>query len=353
MTYLRVVQAALRDEFVLDSRRKVVTCLIDPEDLSQLHVPWYQREKGEENPRRRKLRDGVQTGGLPDLLLNYRGRDIEELTAGELMLTGTVSVIDGHQRMATTLELLANGSLGGNSRDLLQGWLGAKIFVNLTEEEEYQLFGPLNRDQWRLGPAVIIRNEMQRLDEFGPLLAFSQEGGNPIIGGRVQWQQQLRAHELFGAKTYLSVIMSLHGSYVPTDTALLISGVRDLIIAGSLGDEVIQANLTTFYEAVDHCYGLQSIPKRRSRGEYPHIKSMFLIGLGRFLGTYQEFWDGNRLQLNRQMLARLKSFRFSDPVKAATTSNRGAQLLGQYLLAHFMNPPGGNSRPIVLTDRRR
>lgn len=351
-----IAQAAVREEFVLDSRRTVITGLIDPEQLAALYTPWYQREEGKESRRRTKLQDAIQTGGLPDLLFNFRGNpsEIVDLQAGELLLRGTVSIIDGIQRINVTKKLLAQGTLGGNARELLQGWLGVKVHVGLTEDEEYELFGPLNRDQWRLAPTVTLRNELRRLEELTALLTYVEAGAATPIAGRVRWEQQAKPSELFSSKTYLSVVMALHGLHPYNEVSKLISGTRELVVRPTLGMDLLTANLDTFFGVIDECFGLRNIPQRRTPGEHIQIKHAFLLGLARFLVTHEEFWDGERLIINRAYVQRLKSFRFNEPVKmAAGSTTNGIKTIVQYLVGHFVSPPNSNSKSITLTPRGR
>jgi len=322
MSGIKVVQAALAegpdDTIILRGE-------IDPHSFGELKVAEYQREV---QPRARisKLIEAFQTGSVPDIELGMRGHRVLE-RGGAFFLQDPVYIVDGLQRVTAARQMVQQGG------ELLPR-LGAAIHFGTTERWERERFDILNVERLKLSPNVLMRN-MRHDSEAIKLLYTLCRDKSFVMHGRVQWGQNKRRHELISALTLLRTVGALHGHAGPgrsTQLKELAPGVDKIM--ETVGPNVFRDNVRMFFEIVDQCWGIKRVVYREGAA---YMHSSFLVVLATVFSRHTNFWRGERLFVEAQLVRKLALFPVSDPhvVNLSSSGGKARDLLLALLVDHI------------------
>lgn len=300
---VKVLSAAMDVRKIDGKDRLVLRGVIDPGSILDIKVGDYQREAGSLSDLSKLIFAMKRGEQIPDVEIGVRGEDIRE-REGAFYIHSDCFVVDGLQRLTAVKRVLAEVGMD------VPVHLGGVFHVDTDEEWERNRFKILNLYRRRVSPNVILRNEKDSL-AVQALYAMCMDGRDFVLRGRVSWGQKMGRGELVPAFGLLKVAGQLHAHFGPglsTSLEQLVSAVDKTFAI--VGTNIWRANIRTFFEAVDHAFGLRTIAYRDLS---PQIKGGFLRTVARVIADHQNFWETNRLKVKQVDLAKLRQFPIRDP----------------------------------------
>lgn len=337
MSYkLKVVNGAL-DELNDDI---VLRGVIDPGCFCDIKVGVYQREEARASHIAKLVRALIAGARFPDIEIGIRGNDYSERD-GIFYIKHDCYVVDGFQRLTAGKRFLAEDP----NREV---HIGALLHFGTTEEWERERFKTLNLDRARVSPNVILRNEVDS-QVVKALYSMSENDKEFVLRGKISWNQRMARGELLGALLVMKVIGVLHNHIGPG----MSSRIEDLVASmdktlGIIGVNVWRANVRTFFSVLDQAFGVRSIAYRDLSA---HIKGGFMYTLARIFADHQTFWEGQRLEVARHDIEKLRAFPIRDPGIVALIASSGSKanpLLYARLIQHMNS--GRRTRKLVKWD---
>lgn len=320
---VKIVNAALDET----DGRIILRGVIHPDSLRLLKAAPYQREVLEAS-KINALMSALATGNVPDVELGMRG---EEFSAREdiVYLQDTVYIIDGLQRVTAGIQLLEQGA-GHQPR------IGAAIHFNTDEKWERDRFKILNLYRSKLSPNVLLRN-MKEDNQAVEILYALCEDRNFVLKGRVCWHQNMLKEHLITARTYVRTAGILHGHLGPgrsTQTDAIANGAQ--AIMEKTGPNVFRANIRTFFDLVDQCWGIQRIAIKSGA---VYLRGNFLCCLANLCSRHDVFWKENRLFVEKDLMRKIAQFPVADPEisRLASAGGMAADILYRLLVEHVNN----------------
>jgi hypothetical protein len=325
---VKIVNGALDEVYVDGKCTIVLRGVIDPSSLDQLLTPPYQREILP-SAKIQDLVEALSTNSVPDIELGMRGakfRDHEDV----FYLQDPTYIIDGLQRVTAARQLLLTG---GEKRP----HLGATIHFDTTEAWERIRFRVLNVARTKLSPNVQIRNYKETVKAIEALYNLTTHEKDFLMCGKVCWQQNMRRGEdIITALTLLKTIGNLHshigpGRYTNADDLV----VRLNTIMERVGRNTFRANVRTFWELVDYCWGIRGLTYASNAA---WLRGTFLWALSNLLMLHEDFWHDNVLFVGTDLQRKLKTFPVTtDPTIAqlAGASGKGRDMLLQLMIDHI------------------
>lgn len=316
---------------------------LDIDAIQNLRVGDYQREILESRGKKSTLRTAVETGErLPDIMLGMRGQ--RYTSRGQTMvLEDDVFIIDGLQRVSALRKFAAD-----NPEEAKKLRIGAEIRFGTTRDSETALFTTVNVKRKAMAPSVILRNQRNHSTGVATLYGLSMNDKNFSMFNKVCWDQQMHRGEILTAMTFAKVCITLHRQFAPggrfISSVSLLPRVADTM-SSVAGLQNFRANIATFFEMMDAVWGIRGI---KYTDRLTHTRGNFIVQLAGVLSDHEDFWDGNRLVVDAQTKAKLKSFPIDDPtiMRLAGTGNTAGALLYRYFVDH-LNKNKQTSRHLV------
>lgn len=318
---VKIINAALDevgDEIVLRG-------IVDTDSLLRLQVADYQREILS-SVKIGALMDAHRNGRIPDIELGMRGQKFTE--RGEAFyLQDPVFIIDGLQRVTAGLRLVELGE--GECVHL-----GATILFDTTEESERERFRILNQTQTKLSPNIHLRNMRHDKPVADALYKVCDMKGF-VLYGRVAWTQDMnRGSHLITALTVAKTVGMLHSHAGPgryTRVNELVDGLQKIM--DNIGRADLIWNTRAFFEVVDGAWGIQNVAYRSTA---VHLKESFLRALAKLFSEHTNFWEGNRLVVDKATMRKLATFPVHDPtvLTFAGGGKTGSDALFNLLVGH-------------------
>jgi hypothetical protein len=280
----------------------------------------------------------IRKGTIPPILLGVRGSNYTEKPDGTFYIPDDVYIVDGQQRRAAA-EMLLRQDCDSNPQ------LGATLFFGTNEEVERDLFTEYNTTGLRLSPNVVLRAHAKKFPIVQAMFDLTETSRHFAGFGRVCWNQKMTKGQVINARTFASVACHLH---VKLGSAKA-GRVKEMSIvlqrcADRIGERRIIENLVTFYDLIDHCWGLRRLVITTHATQ---IREGFLLVLARMLSTFPQFWEHpnkaseteglkSRLVISAQHRQRLATFPLDAEVaRLAASSGTTAVLLYGILLEHM------------------
>lgn len=317
---VKIVKAALDET---EGGEVILRGVVDPPSLTRLKSGPYQREV---LPLAKisELVGAFKTGSVPDIDLGMRGHTVAE-REGAFFLRDEVYIVDGLQRVTAAIHFL---NQGGSPH------LGATIHFGTTEEWERNRFRILNVDRVRLSPNVLLRNLSEEIPAIETLYNLTKDK-DFVMSGRVCWsQRQQRAH-LLSALVFLKTVGALHSPFGPGRSHKLYELARGVqTIMDKVGKNTMRGNVATFFNIVDECWGIRNVVFKEGA---VWLRGTFLWCLADVLAWHQNFWKGDRLFVDADLVAKIKLFPVTDPNVANLSSSGGKarDILRQLLVDHI------------------
>ena len=337
---VRILKPSLDDCF----DPPVIRGVIDPCCLGDLKIdPSYQRERLSVSSRK-EISKAVELGlKLPDIEVGMRGDTFEMPSNDELFLLGPCYIIDGYQRTETLKEHQERYPTGVFR-------LGAMVHVNTTREFERDRFQALNLFRQRVSPSVLLRNTKEENDAIATLYGLTMSQQSFPLYHKVCWQQNMNQGHVTTAALFAQVVLFLH-SHIGFVARTGVKEIPEaaLRLKGFIGLPLLRANLTTFWELMDHCFGVRDVARRDPA---THLRSQFLRVLARVFSDHTDFWaqpDEKRLVIPDHIKRKLARFPITDPeiVRLAGGSGKSGETL-YYQLVTYIN---SGKRTKRLTNR--
>ncbi len=332
---LKIINGAL-DEVTIDGKPTIVLRgVVDPESLRDILVEEYQREILSREKIDR-LKKALRRSRVPDIDLGVRGEQYED-DGGTFWISDPVYVVDGLQRITAAMELLEEG---------LRVHLGALISFNTNEAWEQERFEDLNLGQTKLSPNVTLRNQAKKCTSAALLLQLANAPKFPLRN-RITWTQAARRDELITATTYFAIAGALHSHLGPgraKNVIALCAGLDKIV--DKTTQQVFAENILAFYDIIEECWGVRRVVYR---GGAIYLRASFLRALALLLSRHTNFWQGNRLIVDKVVLRKLRNYPIDDPHVQGLSSSSGqaSEMLYQLLVEHVKK-----GRPSVQLIRR-
>lgn len=326
MEKLKVLNGALDEH----NGNIVLRGIISHESYDKIIVPSYQRERrsvGKLKTMIQAIKEGKQ---LPDIEIGIRGSGYSE-EGGIFLIPHSCAVVDGLQRLTACQRALAE-------KPELNIRLGAMLHFGTTEKWEKDRFKTVNGgDGSRVAVSsnVMLRNSADESISVSSLLKMSEDDKEFVLKGLVSWNQNKSKGELITGMTLLKIIGVLHRHFGPgrsnRHNELMKSCDKTL---GVVGVNNWKSNVRTFFDLVDQAFGLKSI---RYTDLSVHILQSFLLTLAQVLADHANFWDGNKLTIEKRDVGKLKQFPINDPgvVTMIKSSGNANPILYNHLVSHM------------------
>ena len=310
----------------------VLRGVLDPASLACLRVDHtYQREKLTASARREITR-AIETGAkLPDIELGMRGDTFTMTDNSALFLVDPVYIIDGYQRVSSLQEHHERFP-----EDRVR--LGTVVHLNTDLKFERDRFQALNLFRQRVSPSVLLRNVKEENDAIATLYGLSMTNPDFALHHKVCWQQTMSAAHLITGLTLAQVTLILHQHL----GHLRRESVREIPEASLrlrqfTGLPLLRNNVATFWEMLDHCFGVRDLARRDPA---THLRISFLRVLSRVLSDHTDFWahpDEKRLLIPDHIRRKLRSLPIHDPeiVRLAGASGKAADTLYFQMVRHI------------------
>lgn len=320
---------------------------LDLDSIKLLKVDDYQREVLAKVARGRGHKPGlvkaVEEGArLPDIILGMRG-ELYHSRGSNMFLENSVYVIDGLQRISAMMRVAEDDDFAEKAKGML---IGAEVRFNTTRTSEKDLFAVLNGSRIPVSPNVILRNSRDTNKAVLTLYGLSTNDKTFALCNRTQWTQRRARGELTTALTLVKVAYNLHrfiraggqrrlktspgngGSVVLSDASTLEQRVE------KIGLKIFRENVITFFEMVDKAYGIRNVEFTETATQ---MRSNFLNTLARLISDHENFWDGNKLQIDSLTIKKLASFPILDPEigRLAGAGSQTLPILYNYLRDHL------------------
>jgi hypothetical protein len=320
---IRIRDAALeeRGDFI------ILRGVIDPQSLKYLLTPDYQR-----GTLTRKvinsLANAIKTSKVPDVELAVRGGDFTERT-GIYTINSPTYIMDGLQRISAARQVL---------EDNIEPFLGATAYFNTTIPWERERFRILNADRVRVSPNVLLRNQRGDNQALKLIYDMTTREKSFLLYERVTWQQNQKRTEVMTALVMLRTIRALH-AHVPgiggnmgsswIETARALKRVMDTI-----SRSIFISNINTYFSVLDQCWSIRNVVFTERQA---HLKGTFLLALAAVLSRYENFWNGEKLSIDRLLVKKISLFPINDPEvrNLAGASGQSRNILTAMLADHI------------------
>jgi len=321
---ISVIHAALDET---EQGEVILRGVIEPASLLGLQVGEYQREVAP-LPTIMQLVKALDIGTVPDIELGMRGNNYREVEPGHVVLYDPVYIIDGQERVEA-------GKFKLSRNDAVKPRIGAMIHIGTTEEWERERFRILNMERTKLSPNVILRNWRYDYPFVELVYRLCDDRRAFVLAGRVSWQQRQKRQELITATTMLKVIGRLHAHLGPSRSVVigeLVTGLEK--VREQITDTVMRENIKVFFRTIDEVWGIRNVQFKEGA---VYMRGTFLEMLARVFSNHLEFWKGNRLTIDPDMVKKLRLFPYRDPSIVQLTSSAGParELLYTYMVKHI------------------
>ena len=301
MSVVRLQNAALDEQ----GGRIIIRGSLDLGTLGNLLVDDYQREKlpGATIDRLKSAFMCPEQTTVPDLDLGMRGTRTRDKD-GTYTLLDPVFVIDGLQRKTAAQQLIREDKMPR---------VGAIVHVDTTKEWELERFRRLNADRTKLSSNVLLRNMRDAHEVVATLHRLTTRDTDCVMHGKVCWQQRKNKNHLITAVVFLKVVGVLHSHHrggLATKIDELVVGC-DRIMEESVGKVTLRSNVRTFFDLVDHCWGITTVV---NSGAASHLCYGFLRTLAKIFSDHSDFWRGEKLFVCAPLKRKLKGFQTRDPL---------------------------------------
>lgn len=321
---IKIVHAAL-DE--VDGKEIILRGTVAPDSLVRLKVDSYQRETLPLTHIKQLVRAFESGSSIPDIVLGMRGGDFQERD-GAFYLRDDVYIVDGLQRTQAAIQFMHDK--GGQPR------LGAAIHFGTSFEWERRLFQLLNGSlRVKLSPNVLLRNYSHDHEVVELLHSLTTTDRTCVMRDRVCWKQRMDRQHLISAMTFLKVATLLHSHVALGGKSCTLD---DLIAAGEkmaakVGVATFAANVRSFFALVDEFWGIQSVHFKEGCS---YMRLTFLSTLALLFSRHEDFWKGDKLQVDVDLRRKIKGFPLTDPTVRNLTaaSGKARYMLYQLLVDH-------------------
>lgn len=335
---VRVLSAALDEVPNGTGKKKIILRgVIDPATLDGLLVDDYQREKlpiGRKNTILPALRKGEV---LPDIEVGMRGDNfkIDEDAKGNAIVTlhGKVFIIDGLQRVTAARAFLQEKPEGvGTLR------LGMVVHFNTTHDWEQERFKVLNLFRLPVSPNVILRNARNDSKAMEMLHNLTMNDDTFVLHERTSWAQRMTRKEIITVLGVVKAICYLHSHKAAARGTRVEDLVRGLDkIYDAVGVQKMKANIRTFFNLVDECFGIKRVQYKESA---LHMRGAFLKILARILSDHPDFWRGEdekELFIDTSIKRKLAQFPMNDPgvIQLAGSTGKSQEMLYTMIVNHI------------------
>ncbi len=317
-----------------DAETIIIRGIVDPESLSLIKVAAYQREILP-GAKVKSLVNALKTSTVPDIELGMRGDKYQVREAAlpaekgrdTYFLQDDVYVIDGLQRISAAQVLL-------KSDPEARPRIGAVVHLSTTEDWETERFRILNQERTKLNVNVLLRNLHAKSQAMDMLLRLCLDEMFPLCN-RVQWSQRMGRAEIIPAMVLCQTTGYLHCRFGPGKST------KPDEIAASLdktmervGRTTMRENVKTFFQLIDECFGIRRMVYNHGA---VYMRKNFLITLAEILGRHENFWNGQRLHVEKDLRLKINKFPIDDPEISRLASSQGpaADLLYMLLLKHI------------------
>lgn len=320
---IKILNAAL-DE--VEGGKIVLRGVIDCESLDLLQAGPYQREilplaKISE------LVEALKTSRVPDVELGLRGGNYQEREEN-FYLSDPAYIIDGLQRITAARHLLREGN--GHKPHL-----GATIHFNTDEEWERERFRVLNAERTRLSANILLRNMKENNEAINTVYNLTVHEKSFLMCGKICWAQRMQRDHLVSAPTFLRSIGVLHsrfGAGRSHNLDELAAGLQKIM--ERVGRNTLRDNIKSFWDLFDQCWGIRTVAYRDGAA---YLRDTFLWCMGEVLGGHENFWRGNRLFVEADLMRKIKAFPLADPhvKELASSAGQARKILLQILVEHI------------------
>jgi hypothetical protein len=345
-----------------DQGEVIIRGHIMKEAINLLQVGPYQRAAGFSPAKTKKLMKVIEAGKIrqfPDVILGMRGHEWETVRTNSggqgIALRDPVFIVDGLQRVWAWKRVTEENPTKIYS-------LGAKIYINTTQEKEAVMFRELNTGHTAMAPSVILRNEKEISRVAAMLFGLSHQEDFALCE-RVAWDQVLshsQGGELIRGATLLHILRAIHSHKFQGDPGGRHSGgiLANLASTDNQIDNIglmeARQNLITFFNVVDEAWGIRNLTTNRS---YPQLLWGWLNTLARVFSDHTDFWknEDTRLYVPTYAIKNLKS-KIDPGDKAIYDLAKGTISDREILYAQIVkriNQKGLNNRAEAAREKQR
>ena len=311
---VRILNAGLEIDDELDDL--IIRGTIDQASLKYIDMAWYQREQGFSDKHTGQIMNAYFQGSkIEDITIGMRGKRCHTAKGDDstYILQDKCFCMNGGQRLYAA-------AMAVRDRPDLKIKLGAKVFINTTEEFENELFCKLGTTQVRVGASVLLRNRRKKSVAANALF---QLNNNLLFAlkGRVAWDQVRSRGDLMSGFTLARIIGAVHahkGGGLRSARVYDLLAALDVLIE-KIGVENFRTNTIRFFDALDRCWTVRQLSGARGERR-PHLNSEFLLVIAKLMSSYSEFWDGkdrNEFYFADKYVKKLKGFKVGDYVRTA------------------------------------
>ncbi len=312
---------------------------LDPATLDAIQMDDYQREIRSVSALN-KIMSGFESGSaVPDVELGMRGVR-KSYREGVYTLLDPVFVIDGLQRISAAKIFASRGGIPH---------LGAEVHFGTEKSWERRLFKILNADRTRVSGNIIFRNSKEDFEAVRMLHSMNDDSGF-VLRGRISWNQALGRNHLitgFGLGKVITMLHSFQTGISGASASGSDLGKRVQTIYDLVGKNILRANVKTYYELIEECWGLKTIAFKEKA---PQLRSTFQMTLACLLANCNEFWRENRLLIEAPLRRKFAGFPIFDPtvIQLSSAGSKTDRVLYDFLKGHI----NSGKRTKRLTERR-
>lgn len=309
-----------------DNGKIILRGVVDPKSFQHLMVAGYQREILPES-KINELTSVMEAGEvLPDIELGMRGDNFDTCADGTVNLRDATYIIDGLQRVTAGKVVVEKGR---------SPRLGCLIHLSTTEEWESERFKALNLYRTKLSTNVLFRNMRDKSPAIGELYAFSEEERTSPMFGRVCWQQRMAGNQLITANLLLKAAGFINARFGPGRSTVfdqLVSALDKTQATMEKGR--FTGNVRTFFNVIDECFNIR---RRTFKSGATCMRTTFLRAFAYVLVEHKDFWDGQKLCVNRPMIKKITTFPVNDPevMRLGGQSGKAWFTLAEMMIDHI------------------
>lgn len=341
---IKLLNASLDVVVIKGKESLVVRGVLDFADFDKLQVDSYQREIGS-STKIGRLAEALENSKVPDIELGMRGekiRDVKDDKGGSrtIYLQDDVYIIDGLQRISGG-RLLMQRKPGSAPR------IGCVVHIGTTFDWERERFRILNQERSKLGVNVLLRNACPDYESIDMLFKLCDDTSF-TLHRRVCWSQAKSRDEIVTALLLAKTVGVLHSRFGPgrgTSYQEIGLGLNKIMGAG-VGRNTMRDNTKQFFEFLDRCFSIRRIVF--SQGA-PQIRGTFLTSFADVITRHDDFWDGNKFRLTRDLERKISLFPINDPEIARLSGSNGKakEMLVMLIIEHINS--GKRTRRLTLS----
>ena len=306
---VRILNVGLEED--PDTGEIIIRGVLDQETLKFINMAWYQREQGFSNRHTNEIISGLFLNGrVSDITLGMRGARCQS-KGSTYTLQDKVYCIDGGQRLYAAAAAM-------RMRSGIKLHIGAKVYLNTTEESENEMFCRLGTTQVRISASVLMRNQKKKSTAVETLLALNTDD-QFALKERIGWGQTKAHSELMTGFTLAKIIGALHahqgGALKAHKVSDLVSGMDRLV--DRITAETLRKNVIGFFDSIDRCWNIRNLTGAHDEVR-PQLNTEFLLTIASVLSRYPDFWEGTERTdffFADRHVKRLKGFRFADYIR--------------------------------------